>query len=106
MIGRLFKFLFLSFFPLLIYLYFIVTVIFDNFIYTNNFSYNFTNSYLESINKPQTSLYLANNVFLFSQEEIISASTTPVNTMTSYKSQIFFFIVAIVSSIFYKKKSF
>ena len=82
MIGRLFKYLFLSFFPLLTYLCFIVTVIFDNFVYTNNFSSNFTSSYLENINKSQTSLCLT-NVFLFGQDEIISLSTSPGNTMTA-----------------------
>ena len=53
-----------------------LTNIFDNFTCT-------TNSYLENINKKQTSLCLTNNVFLFGQEEIIFVSTTPVNTMTS-----------------------
>ena len=97
---------FLSFFPLLIYLCFIVTVIFDIIIYTSNFSTNFTifNSYLENINKSQTSLCPTNNISLFGQEEIISVSTTPVSTVTTYKSLIFVFIVAIFSSIFYKKK--
>ena len=97
MIGELFKYLFLSFSPLLIYLRFITTVIFDNFI-TNNFSSKFTNSYLENINKSQTSLCLTNNVFLFGQEEIISVSNTPVNIVTNpiflkyfyYKSYSFF----------------
>ena len=106
MIRGLFKYLFLSFSSLLTYLCFIVTVIFDNFVYTNNFSSNFTNSYLENINKSQTSLCPTNNVFLFGQEEIISVSTTPGNTMTSYKSLIFFLIVTIFSSIFYKKNHF
>ena len=79
---------------------FIVTIIFDNFIYTNNSSSNFANSYLEKINKSQTSLCPTNNVFLFGQEEIIPVSTTPVNTATSYKSFIFFLIAAIFSSIY------
>ena len=107
MIGGLFKYLFLSFFPLSIYLHFIVTVIFDNIIYADNFRTNFTilNSYLENNNKSQASLYLNNNVSLFDQEEIISVSTTPTITVTSYKSLIFLFIVAIFSSIFYKKKN-
>ena len=103
MIGGLFKYLFLSFFPLLIYLCFVVRVTFDNFIYTNNFCSNFINSYLENVNKSQTSLYPTNNIFLCGQEEIISVSTTSVNTVTSYKFLKFFFIVAIFSSIFYKK---
>ena len=106
MIDGLFKYLFLSFFPLSIYLHFIVTVIFDNIIYADNFRTNFTilNSYLENNNKSQASLYLNNNVSLFDQEEIISVSTTPTITVTSYKPLIFLFIVAIFSSIFYKKK--
>ena len=59
-----------------------------------------------NINKSQTSLCPTNNVFLFGQKEIISVSTTPGNIMTSYKSPIFFLIVTIFSSIFYKEKSF
>ena len=98
-------YLFLSFFLLLIYLFFIITVIFDNITYTNNFSTNFTilNSYLENINKSQMSLCLTNDVFLFGQEETVSVSTTPASPATSYKFLIFFIIVAIFSSIFYKK---
>ena len=72
MMGGLLKSLFLSFLLcLLAYLCFIVTVIFDNFVYTNNFSSNFINSYLENINKSQKSLCPTENVFLFSQEESI-----------------------------------
>ena len=58
------------YFRLLIYLYFIVTFIFDNIIYTNIFSTNFAilNSYLESNNKPQASFSLTNKAFLFGQE--------------------------------------
>ena len=103
MIGGLFKYLFFIIFPLLIYLCFIVMVIFDNFIFTKNFSSNFTNSYLENINKSQTLLHSTNNVFSFGQEELISVSATPASTVTNYKSLIFFSIVAIFSSIFYKK---
>ena len=66
--------IFLSFFPLLAYLCFIATVIFDNFVYINNFKSNFTNRYLKNINKSQTSLCPTNNIFLFGQEEIISHS--------------------------------
>ena len=103
MIGGLFKYLFFIIFPLLIYICFIAIVIFDNFICTNNFNSNFTNSYLENINKSQASLCPTNNVLLFCQEEIISVSTIPDNTVTSYNSLILFSIVAILSSIFYKK---
>ena len=74
-----------------------------NFI-TNNFSHTFTNSYLEKINKSQASLCQTNNVFLFGLQEVISVSTTAVNTVTSYKSLIFFFIVGILPSTLYKKK--
>ena len=105
-IGGSFKYLFSSFSPILSYLSFIVTIIFDNSMYTNNLSSNFTSSYLENINKSQTSLCPTNNVFLFGLEEIVSVSTTAVNTMTSYKSLIFFLIVTIFSSIFYKKSYF
>ena len=80
MIGGLYKYLFLSFFYLLMYLCFIITIIFNNIIYINNFSINLAilNGYLENNNKSQTSLCLSNNVFLFVQEEIISVSTTSV----------------------------
>ena len=71
MTGGLFKYSFLLFFTLLAYLCFIVAVIFGNFIYTNNFSSNFINSYLENIDESQTSLCPTNNVYLFGQEEII-----------------------------------
>ena len=105
MTGGLFKYLFSSFSPLLIYLCFIVTV---NIVNTNSFSTVFIilNRYLENINKSKTSLGPTNNVFLFGQKEIISVSTNPVSTVTSYKSLIFFFIVVIFSSTFYKKNHF
>ena len=79
-----------------------------NIVNTNSFSTDFIilNSYLENINKSKTSLCLTNNVFLIGQKEIISVSTNPVSTVTSYKSLIYFFIVVIFSSTFYKKKSF
>lgn len=50
-IGESFMYLFLSFLPLLVYLYFIVTVIFYNIIYTSKFSTNFTilHSHLETL---------------------------------------------------------
>ena len=78
-------------------------VIFDNFVYTNNFKSNFTNEYLENINKSQTSLCPTNNVFLFGQEQITSVSTTSVNTMASYKSLIFFHKVTIIQPFLTKK---
>ena len=78
-------------------------VIFDNFVYTNNFKSNFTNKYLENIIKSQTSLCPTNNVFLFGQEQIIFVSATSVNTMASYKSLTFFLIVTIIQSFLTKK---
>ena len=44
------------------------------------------------------------NVFLFGQREIISFSSTPSNYITGYNPLIFYFIGAILSSIFTKKK--
>ena len=85
MIGGLFKYLFLWFFPLLPYLCFIVTVIFDNFVCTNNFSSNFANSYLENVNKSQTSLCMTNNVFLF-QEGITSVLLLAIPWQVTFPS--------------------
>ena len=82
MICGLFKYLFLLFFPSLTYMFFIITVAFNNSFY-NNFGNNFTllNNYFENFNESQC---LTNNVFLFGQKEIIFVSTTPSNTVTSY----------------------
>ena len=104
MIGGLFKYLFLLFFPSLTYLFFIITVTFKNSFY-NNFGNSFMllNNYFENFNE---SLCLTNNVFLFGQKEIISISTTLSNTVTSYYRLIFYFMVAIFSSIFYQVNNF
>ena len=104
MICGLFKYLFLLFFPSLTYLFFIITVTFNNSFY-NNFGNNFTllNNYFENFNESQC---LTNNVFLFGQKEIISVSTTPSNTVTSYYGLSFYFMVAIFSSIFYQMNNF
>ena len=103
-ICGLFKYLFLLFFPSLTYLFFIITVTFNNSFY-NNFGNNFTllNNYFENFNESQC---LTNNVFLFGQKEIISVSTTPSNTVTSYYGLSFYFMVAIFSSIFYQMNNF
>ena len=45
------------------------------------------------------------NVFLFGQKEIISFSSTPSNYITGYNPLIFYFIGAILSSIFTKKRT-
>ena len=104
MISGLFKYLSLLFFPSLTYLFFIITVTFNNSFY-NNFGNNFTllNNYFEKFNE---SLCLTNNVFLFGQKEIISVSTNPSNTVTSYYRLLFYFMVAIFSSIFYQMNNF
>ena len=104
MIGVLFKYLFLLFFPSLTYLFFIITITFNNSFY-NNFVNSFTllNNYFENFNE---SLCLTNNVFLFGQKEIISVSTTLSNTVTSYYRPAFYFMVAIFSRIFYQMNNF
>ena len=104
MIGGLFKYLFSLFFPSLTYLFFIITVTFKNSFY-NNFGNNFTllNNYFKNFNE---SLCLTNNVFLFGQKEIISVSTTRSNTVTSYYRLLFYFMVAIFSSISYQMNNF
>ena len=81
MIGGLFKYLFLLFLPSLTYLFFIITVTFNNSFY-NNFGNSFTllSNYFENFNE---SLCLTNSVFLFGQREIISVSTTLGNNVTS-----------------------
>ena len=57
------------------YLCFIVTVIFDNFIYTNKFSSNFINSYLENINSSKSNdLKCCPNSEFFSIEVIKTTS--------------------------------
>ena len=104
MTGGLFKYLFLLFFPSLTYLFFIITITFNNSFY-NNFGNSVTllNNYFKNFNE---SLCLTNNVFLFCQKEIISVSTTLSNTVTSYYRLVFYFMVAIFSSIFYQMNNF
>ena len=46
------------------------------------------------------------DVFLFGQKEIISVSTVLSNTVTSYYRLVFYFMVAIFSSIFYQMNNF
>ena len=46
------------------------------------------------------------NVFIFDQKETISVSSTPSSSITSYNLVIFYFIGAILSSIFYEKDNF
>ena len=59
-----------------------------------------------NINKSHTSLCLTNNVFLFGQSVLISVSPTPSSSITSYNPVIFYFLGAILSSMFYKKDNF
>ena len=105
------KYLFLSCFTSLGYLFwafFIIMTTFYNIFYNNNLT--LSKCCLENINinvkKSHTPLCLTNNVFLFGQMEAISVFTTPSSSITSYNLVIFYFIVAILSSIFYKKDNF
>ena len=105
------KYLFLSCFTSLGYLFwafFIIMTTFYNIFY--NINLTLSKCCLENINinvnKSHTPLCLTNNVFLFGQKETISIFTTPSSSITSYNLVIFYFIVAILSSIFYKKDNF
>ena len=75
--------------------------------YKNNFT--LSNCCFENINiyinTSHRSLCLT-NVFIFDQKETISVSSTPSSSTTSYNLLIFYFIGAILSSIFYKKDNF
>ena len=106
LISALFKYLFLSCFTSLRYLFLafpIITTTFYNIFYNNNFTT--AKCSFENINKSHTSLCLT-NVFIFDQKETISVSSTPSSSITSYNLVIFYFIGAILSSIFYKKDNF
>ena len=111
LIGALFKYLFLSCFMSLRYLFltfFIIATTFCNIFYYNNSSLSkccFENINI-NINKSHTSLCLTNNVFIFGRKETISLSSTPSSSITSYNLVIFYFMRAILSSIFYKKDNF
>ena len=76
-----------------------------NIVYNNNFT--FSKFRLENIdiiiNKSHMSLCLTDNVFLFSQKEMISVFSTPGNSVTNFNPLIFYFIGGILSSIFNKK---
>ena len=110
-IGGLFKYLFLSFFRLLRYLFlafFLISTTFYNIFYNNSVTLSkccFENINI-NINKSHTSLCLTNNVFIFGRKETISLSSTPSSSKTSYNLVIFYFMRAILSSIFYKKDNF
>ena len=111
LIGALFKYLFLSCFTSLRYLFltfFIIATTFCNIFYYNNSTLSkccFENINI-NINKSHTSLCLTNNVFIFGRKETISLSSTPSSSKTSYNLVIFYFMRAILSSIFYKKDNF
>ena len=88
--------------------FFIITTTFYNILYNNNFILSkccFENINI-NINKSHTSLCLTNNVFIFGRKETISLSSTPSSSKTSYNLVIFYFMRAILSSIFYKKDNF
>ena len=96
-IGGIFKYLFLLFLPLLIYLFFTLTIIFNRlFIGHNVFDNNFT--FLESSNES------ISNDFLLIKNQTIPASITHKNTIASYNSLIFYSVVMSFSCIFYKKQ--
>ena len=98
-IGGIFKYLFLLFLPLLIYLFFTLTIIFNSlFIDHNVFDNNFT--FLESSNES------ISNDFLLIKNQTIPASITHKNTIASYNSLIFYSVVMSFSCIFYKKHNF
>ena len=98
-IGGIFKYLFLLFLPLLIYLFFTLTIIFNSlFIDHNVFDNNFT--FLESSNES------ISNDFLLIKSQTIPASITHKNTIASYNSLIFYSVVMSFSCIFYKKHNF
>ena len=98
-IGGIFKYLFLLFLPLLIYLFFTLTIIFNSlFIDHNVFDNNFT--FLERSNES------ISNDFLLIKNQTIPASITHKNTIASYNSLIFYSVVMSFSCIFYKKHNF
>ena len=102
-IGGVFKYVFLSLLPLLIYLSFILTFIFNNTFFdrdilNNNFMH--INIFLESSNKS------IRNLLFFNQELTVSVSITNKNTVTSYNPIIFYSVVTTFLCIFYKKHNF
>ena len=119
LIGALFKYLFLSSFTSLRYLFLAFSIIattFYNIFYNNNFTlskccfenidiyiYIYYIYYIYIyiyINTSHGSLCLTNNVFILDQRETITIS------ITSYNLAIFYFIGVFLSSIFYKKDNF
>ena len=102
-IGGVFKYVFLSLLPLLIYLSFILTFIFNNTFFDHDIlNNNFThiNIFLESSNES------IRNLLFFNQEPTVSVSITNKNTITSYNPIIFYSVVTTFLCIFYKKHNF
>ena len=107
LIGALSKYLFLSCFKSLRFLFLsfsIIATTFYNIFYNNNFTrskccFDNINIY---INTSVRSLCLA-NVFIFDQKETISVSSTPSSSITSYNLVIFYFIEPFCQSFFTKK---
>ena len=98
-IGGIFKYLFLLFLSLLIYLFFTLIIIFNSlYIDDNVFDNNFTFS--ESSNES-----ISNN-FLLIKNQTIPASITHKDTIASYNCLIFYSVVMSFSCIFYKKHNF
>ena len=99
-IGGVFKYVFLSLLPFLIYLSFILTFIFNNTFFDHDIlNNNFThiNIFLESSNES------IRNLLFFNQEPTVSVSITNKNTITSYNPIIFYSVVTTFLCIFYKK---
>ena len=102
-IGGVFKYVFLLLLPLLIYLSFILTFIFNNTFFDHDIlNNNFThiNIFLESSNES------IRNLLFFNQEPTVSVSITNKNTITSYNPIIFYSVVTTFLCIFYKKHNF
>ena len=101
--GGVFKYVCLSLLPLLIYLSFTLTFIFNNTFFDHDIlNNNFThiNIFLESSNESIT------NLLFFNQEPTVSVSITNKNIITSYNPIIFYSIVTPFLCIFYKNHTF
>ena len=102
-IRGIFKYMCLSLLPLLIYLSFILTFIFNNTFFDHNILNNnfmHINIFLESSNES------IRNLLFFNQEPTVSVSITNKNTITSYNPIIFYSVVTTFLCVFYKKHNF
>ena len=79
--------------------------IFYNIFYPNNFTVS--KCYLENINININDSHICHSVWLIMFSYLfISVSFAPSGSVTSYNPVIFYFIGAILSSIFYKEDNF